>query len=279
MNVDHLSRQLSLIPMDTLTVKVNIIGCGAIGSFLALSLAKMGITRIEMWDFDSVSIENMSNQFYRFADIGSPKAVALAGLVNDFTGVTPKPNISKLETLAGLDGIVIVAVDTMAARKQLFESLAGNPHTIKLLIDPRMSAEMYQQYTVTTTEAHDWYKKTLFTDEEGVATPCTAKSTVYTATLAAGLVVKTIKNFILKEDVPRNIQWDIKSCTPMEIFSGNARAPRQGPTPQAPSTRPLQTLTDAFIQQYREEVTQLTQSMQGTQAGSSSPQVNGTPPF
>ncbi len=238
MNVDHLTRQLTLIPMDTLGVKVNIIGCGAIGSFLALSLAKMGITRIEAWDFDEVSVENMSNQFFRFSDIGTPKVIALANLVKDFTGVDIKVNFEKFESAAGLTDIIVVAVDSMESRKNIFQSIMDNPHALKLIIDPRMSAEYFTMYGINPTidKDREMYSKTLFTDGEAVQTACTAKSTVYTATLAAGMVVKTIKNFILDEPYPRNTQWDIKASTGgMEMFAGNVRPPTQGATLSQPA--------------------------------------------
>ena len=83
----HLTRQLSLIPTEVLDKRITIVGCGAIGSFLALSLAKMGATNLCLYDFDEVSIVNMSNQFFRYSDIGKNKALALRELIKDFTDV------------------------------------------------------------------------------------------------------------------------------------------------------------------------------------------------
>ena len=73
----HLTRQLDLIPLNVLNKPVTIIGCGAIGSFLGLQLAKMGMTNLTFFDHDTVSIENMSNQFYPRSAIGQNKASAL----------------------------------------------------------------------------------------------------------------------------------------------------------------------------------------------------------
>lgn len=212
-NIEHLTRQLSLIPMSTLGVPVTIIGCGAIGSFLALSLAKMGITDITVYDHDKVSVENMSNQFFRFKDIGVYKTLALQHLVRDFTGVTIKAHATKFTPthMHGLKGILVVAVDTMAARRMVFEATASQYNSLSYMIDPRMSAEFFTQFCINPHEAKDrlTYSKNLFSDDDAVPTPCTAKSTVYTATLAAGVVVKTIKNIILKEPYPRQTHWDI----------------------------------------------------------------------
>lgn len=215
MNTDHLTRQLTLIPMDTLDVPVTIIGCGAVGSFLALSLAKMGITQIEVFDHDVVSIENMSNQGFRFKDIGKQKAQALAEIVSDYTNVKLVCADRKFTQadMAGRKGIVISAVDSMKARQMIWDGLLNEYNMVKWLIDPRMSAEFFTLFCMNPADAKDrvTYAKNLFKDEDAVPTPCTAKSTVYTATLAAGLVVKTIKNLILNETYPRQIHWDIKA--------------------------------------------------------------------
>jgi hypothetical protein len=224
---DHLTRQLDLIPVAKLGETIHIIGSGAIGSFTALALAKMGVTDLHCWDMDTVSIENMSNQFFRFKDIGKNKAAALMELVEDFTRVHIKayPVPFEVPYAAALKGIVIVAVDSMAARRMIYEAIKDKGHQVKLLIDPRMSAEFYSQTTINPFSEKDQqtYEKLLFSDDEAVRDRCTAKSTVYTATLAAGLIVKSIKNFMLGEDHPRTLNWDIKSSLngSLQVHPGN----------------------------------------------------------
>lgn len=230
MNTDHLTRQLDIIPLDKLSMPVNIIGCGAIGSFVALELAKMGVTRLKVWDDDVVSVENLNNQFYRRVDIDKPKALALQALVFDFTGdmIQSNARLFTPEDAAGLQGIVVSAVDTMKARRMIFEAIKDEPNAVKMIIDPRMSAEFYQQYTIDMNAPH-WYEKVLFADSEAVPTPCTAKSTIYTATLAAGMVVKTVKNILLKQDYPKNVQWNIAASAnnPMISFAGSCEIHKQ----------------------------------------------------
>lgn len=218
----HLTRQLDIIPLNVLNKPVTIIGCGAIGSFLGLQLAKMGMTNLAFFDHDTVSIENMSNQFFRFKDIGKTKSAALHDLVVDFTGVPTKHNL-KFETSHALTqaGIVVVAVDSMEARRMVYESIKEKNFKVDYIIDPRMSAEFFAMYVINPHDAKDQatYEKTLYSDEQAVPERCTAKSTVYTASLGAGLVTKAIKNILLKQQYPRNTQWDIAACRPMNMWS------------------------------------------------------------
>ena len=223
-SANHLTRQIDLIPSNSLHVPIHVVGAGAIGSFAVLALAKMGLNNITVYDFDEVSVENMNSQFYRFKDIGASKVLALQSLVKDFTGLEIKVvNRAFVESDAQyLQGIVVSAVDSMEARTMIYNSVKAYGFSVTHIIDPRMSAEYYAQYTINPFSGSDQmtYAKTLYTDKEAVAERCTAKSTVYTATLAAGLVVKTIKDIITKADVhPRIIHWSIASCAaPMMMY-------------------------------------------------------------
>lgn len=217
---EHLTRQLDIINIDNLNkAKIVIIGCGAIGSFLTLSLVKMGINRVEVFDFDNVDTVNMSNQFFRFKDIGSNKAEALKSLVKDFTEVDIMCNNVKFEESHGskLKGAIVVsAVDSMEARKLIMDLAAK--HGALIVIDPRMAAETYAQYAYPP-EDFSKYAKTLYSDADAVQERCTAKSTIYTVNGSVSLVCKTVKDFIQGDAYPKNVQWDVKATSnPMIMY-------------------------------------------------------------
>lgn len=205
------TRQRDIIPDETLTKRVNIVGCGAIGSFAALALAKMGMKNITVWDHDHVSDVNMNNQFFRYTDIGRSKAFALKELIRDFTGETITAHERKFEKLdlENMEGILIVAVDSMDTRAQFVEWVRKTyTHKLEIIIDPRMGAEEYMQF-VTEPMALTQYMKTLYSSKDVEAPRCTAKSTIYTATLAAGIIAKTVKAHLVGQPVAKTTLWDI----------------------------------------------------------------------
>jgi adenylyltransferase/sulfurtransferase len=57
--------------------KVVLIGCGALGSNIGVSLARAGIGDIAVADRDIVEEENLGTHQYYYSDIGLPKAIAL----------------------------------------------------------------------------------------------------------------------------------------------------------------------------------------------------------
>lgn len=209
----HVTRHIDIIHPDQLKVPIHIIGAGAIGSFSAMLLAKMGAEDITVWDMDTVSVENMSCQFYRFKDIGTSKVLALRELVQEFTNVAIKPMQKEWtpQTVQETRGIVISAVDSMAVRKALFD-FCQKDFRVKFFIDSRMGAETALLYCMNPQNAQDRtsYANTFYTDENSVQEKCTAKATTYTASLLSGMVVKTVKDLLTQETYPRITQWSIK---------------------------------------------------------------------
>ncbi len=204
-----LTRQLDFIPMDTLGKEINIVGAGAIGSWVALSLAKMGFVDITVWDDDEVSIENMNCQFYPISMIGRPKVDALADMVSMFTGT----QIQTRRRYEGqpLNGIVISALDNMATRRLIFDKRVAGTTWI---IDPRMSLEAASLFNCNVRDPASVaaYDKTFYSDSEAVQERCTAKSTIYTANLIAGLVCKSVKDIATDgkaDELIRNAEWHI----------------------------------------------------------------------
>lgn len=208
----HLTRQLDILPVSTLGETIHIIGAGAIGSLTALSLAKMGFSNIFVFDDDKVEIENMNCQFYRFSDIGKQKVHALAELIKDFTGVAIEPIAKRYNGEGPLPGIVISAVDSMKARKTVWDAHVGVAPSTKVIIDPRMAVETALMFVMNPMSEKDAkaYEASLYTDENAVQERCTAKATMYTAQLLSGLVAKAVKDVVTKSSYPRVVTWSIK---------------------------------------------------------------------
>lgn len=207
---NHIQRQLDILPPKVLGQRINIIGAGAVGSFLALLLAKSGFSNIYVWDDDKVSVENMSCQFFRFDDIGKFKCDAIRDLVKSFTRTTITTFNTRYEG-GSLDGITVAAVDSMAARRMIFESHKRSWLT-RAVIDPRMGAEeaLVFTYNPHNKESSSNYEKTLYSDDAAVQERCTEKATTYTASMLAGQVTKIIKDIVTDRTPPHSIQWSIK---------------------------------------------------------------------
>lgn len=208
----HLTRQMDLIPLDVLDTPITLIGAGAIGSFTALSLVKMGYHNITAIDYDSIDIENMNCQFFRHKDIGKRKVLALQELIEDFTGITINA-INDRWSGSQIDGIVICAVDSMEVRKQMFNTHARKAFKTSVIIDPRMGAEeaMMFTYSPVNPKEIDEYSRTLYSDSDAIQERCTAKSTMYCALGLSAIICSTIKEITVNNTRPKSVVYDLKS--------------------------------------------------------------------
>jgi molybdopterin/thiamine biosynthesis adenylyltransferase/rhodanese-related sulfurtransferase len=102
---------------------VLIVGCGGLGSPIAVYLASSGIGKIHLVDFDTVAISNLHRQvFFSLEDVGKPKAQVLAQFINKrapFTEVTftNKPILKEnvLELISKVD-IVVDGTDSLPTK-------------------------------------------------------------------------------------------------------------------------------------------------------------------
>lgn len=215
MHSEFQSRQADCLSGGVLFTPITIIGAGAIGSFVALSLAKMGFNTIEVWDDDVVSVENMNCQFYPIDMIGAPKTGALGEVVLDYTGVTIREVRKRFTNeFEQTPHIVISAVDSMEARTNVYNtwksvSWRSRTHTI---IDPRMSIEYAHIQCIDTHNAHERksYTESLFPDSEAVQERCTNKSIMYTVLTISGLVCKMVKDRVMHKPYVRNAMYSIE---------------------------------------------------------------------
>jgi hypothetical protein len=177
-------RHAELFDPYTFTTPVTVIGAGATGSWLALALAKLGIDNITVWDFDKIEEHNIPNQSYGLPNIGFPKVTALQGDIERDTGTTIKVH-DKAFTDQRLSGIVFLMVDSMKARKEIFDNSIKMKSAVKLLVEPRMGLNEGRIYNVNPTDLNHIkrYEDCWYSDEDAEVSACGTSQTVITTAL------------------------------------------------------------------------------------------------
>jgi len=196
--------------------EVTIIGAGSIGSFVNLSLTKMGLNT-SVWDFDVLEEHNIPNQFYRLEDIGRHKIEALNDIVNSFSNRRTKIRDIKVDETTDLDelkGIVISAVDSMKVRKIIWEKCKFNIN-LKAFIDSRMGGEVMKIYTINPNDMDDieLYESTLHTDEEASTDTCSVQTIIYNILVVSGFIANQVKKVLKIENFNKEIIFDLKTMT------------------------------------------------------------------
>ena len=212
-----MSRQMGLISLKSLsTAKISLIGVGGIGSPTALTLGKMGIPRLRLFDDDVVAPHNLPNQIFRLTDIERPKVTAVKEVVELFSDAEVEAIQEKFDGTQKLEGVVISAVDEMTQRKIIWEKVRYNIH-VPLYVEARMGAEVLRLYSLNPTdpEAVRRYEATLYTSAEAVHQPCTEKSIIYTVMVAAGIITGQVKKWLVGEPYYFEIIMDLKNMIMM----------------------------------------------------------------
>lgn len=192
MSVETLRHFSVFDPKDTEDQKIDVIGVGATGSRIVLSLVKLGLTNIHIWDDDIVASHNIANQIFSNLDIGKKKVQALYKIIKKTLGVELIIHDTKVVGDEELGNVVFLLTDTMESRKIIFEKgLKMKPH-VNLVIETRMGAETGRIYSFNPCHFRhikEW-EDTLYSDDDAVESLCGTQITVGpTAELVCGFAV------------------------------------------------------------------------------------------
>ena len=146
-----LSKSYDVFQPEKHPAKIHIVGCGSVGSTVTEMLARNGLTKFVLWDFDVVEPKNLANQMFRQKDVGRPKVEAVRDMILE---INPDAEDDiKLESKGWdgqqLSGFVFLCVDNIELRRAIVEKNMDNPY-VKGMFDFRTRLEDAQHY------AADW---------------------------------------------------------------------------------------------------------------------------
>lgn len=212
-------RQKDIVPAERLAdCKATVVGVGAIGRQVALQLSAMGIPWLQLIDFDLVEWSNLASQGYLEGDMGKLKVNATLDLcrrINARAEIHAVPERFRRSMKIG--DIVFCTVDKIDARKLIWESVKDKA---RFFADGRMSAEVLRVITACDSESRKHYPSTLFNAEEAFTGPCTAKTTIYCANIAAGLMLSQFTKYLRQLPIDYDIQLNLLAS---ELILGDGR--------------------------------------------------------
>ena len=212
-------RQMDLIDITKLSkCCITIIGAGSIGSFTALTLAKMGVGTIKIFDGDGVTTTNLSSQFFRNKDVGKFKVDAIKEIIEEFSECKVIP-INQFYKNRALSEYVIVATDSMESRRVIWEQFNKQPKA-QYLIEARMGAELAKVYTIKNKyNDFNFYIETLHSDAQAYKLPCTARTIIYNVQMISSLIVRAFKSIVQNEtNFPKEIVFSTRNLNAASLM-------------------------------------------------------------
>jgi hypothetical protein len=222
------ARQRDLVPSERLSsCHALVIGVGAIGRQVALQLAALGMPNMTLVDDDRVGVENLAAQGYWPADLGNAKVQATAhvcrsihpeGIITPVTQRFARSSVKRLgltessavtSSSSALPLICFACVDSIATRRLLWDAL--RPH-VALWVDGRMAAETLRVLAADHPATDDYYASTLFDAAQAYTGSCTARGTIYTASIAAGFMLAQFARWLRRITVERDQTLNLLAC-------------------------------------------------------------------
>ena len=208
MTTDRFVKQAELIPRTRVErLSATVIGVGAIGRQVALQLAALGISRLQLIDFDTVDETNITTQGYLQAELGWQKVDATRRAIAQIDAdiiVTVVPDRYRPRQTTG--DAMFCCVDSISARQVIWRSAGSN---CPFWSDGRMLGETIRLLTVTDECGRDHYPTTLFDQADAQVGSCTSRSTIYAASIAAGLMLHQFARWLRDQSVDPDLTFNL----------------------------------------------------------------------
>jgi len=205
---DRFSRQADIVPRERiLDCTATIIGVGAIGRQVALQLTAIGVPHLQLIDFDSVETSNLATQGFMQKDLKRPKVDVTAKFVREMNNdLIVEVILERFKRSTPVGNCVFACVDSIEIRKLIWDAVKDK---VSFYCDGRMSAEVLRIITACDEKGRKYYPQTLFTAQQAHAGPCTAKTTIYCANIAAGFMLAQFTKYLRLLPVDSDIQVNL----------------------------------------------------------------------
>jgi molybdopterin-synthase adenylyltransferase len=100
-------------------------------------------------------------------------------------------------------------VDDIEVRQRIWQAVAGR---VDFFCDGRMSAEVVRVLAAADGASRRHYPTTLFTSAEAYQGACTARSTIFTSNIAAGLMLSQFSRWLRRLPIEKDLTLNLLSA-------------------------------------------------------------------
>ena len=217
MDTLNLVKSYDFFKPEDCNARIHVIGCGSVGSAVAELLTRFGLTKLTLYDFDTVEPKNLANQLFRQVHIGMSKVDALTDMLCEINPEIESAIRIEPEGYTGqrLSGYIFLCVDNIELRREIVIANKDNPN-VKAMFDFRTRLTDAQHYAADWSHlkmVDDLMRSMDFTHAEAAAeTPVSAcnvtLSVAPTVRMISALGVANFVNFVKGVGLKKFIQMD-----------------------------------------------------------------------
>ena len=188
-SVEFAARNRAVFNPLTFSHPVHVIGCGGMGSHIAVALARMGVglpqSPIYLHDYDMFEEHNLANQYMAKDHIGWSKIKAVRRQLKDIRpDIVVHTRRGEIDRQIELSGVVFVCVDSMDARATIMETCLEGCKEVECVIETRMDAGAGISHCFDPNNSRHcdcWWEQCYSDDETDNMTGCSGNLSVISA--------------------------------------------------------------------------------------------------
>jgi hypothetical protein len=209
--------RFSAAPFVTKPLEITLGGLGGVGAYVAFFLSRL---RHELfcYEMDTVEDVNLDCQFFKYDDLGKPKAAAVADMIRQYSNGY-LDHLGKYEKGGDVTPYCFAMFDNMEARKLMFKEWCSNKDS-QIFIDTRLQAEEFQIFCVHKEKHIQMYLDSLRKDDEIPDLPCSYKQTGHYAAMVATQAVALFCNYLANQKHLKDIGEEIREVPFFTTFNG-----------------------------------------------------------
>ena len=168
---------------------------------MALQLTAMGVPWLQLVDHDVVEESNLASQGYLESDLSKLKVAATGEMcLRINSGLELHVAAHRFRRSMEVGNIVFCAVDSIDTRRLIWNAVQDR---VEFFADGRMAAEVLRVLVACDAASREHYPTTLFAAGEAYVGSCTAKTTIYSANVAAGFMPAQLAVWLIRPSIPK----------------------------------------------------------------------------
>ena len=205
-------RNATIVDQDAINrVPVAIVGVGAIGSHLAEMLAKLGVTRLTLIDFDEVDTINLGVQGFHEEEVGLPKVSAVKRRIQSINSLveTDAWNEGYDPKMVSSRSVVFSLPETPSKLGERSSATTGKRIGARCWMVEWLPSPCKCIASLGNRESMALYQASLFPRTKAYRESCTARATIYAASMAAAILCAQFKRWAMNQDPEPQLQFDL----------------------------------------------------------------------
>jgi sulfur carrier protein ThiS adenylyltransferase len=163
---------------------------------------------MRLYDHDLIEEVNLGPQSWPVSSLGRPKVEQLAEQIAEWYPDAQATAHQQRCPLTDIPAdVLFFCVDSIETRTRLF----GAYREDRLIFDARVAGEIMRILSSCDAEQADYYAGTLFRAEEAYQAACTTKMTVFSANIAAGLLMGQYSKLLRQQPTDRDLLLNLQA--------------------------------------------------------------------